>query len=159
MELLQKGKKAPQFSLEDKDGALHGLCKDSDYTVLFFYPKDNTPGCTIEAKEFSEALQRFARLKIKVIGISGGDAKSKTKFCDKHGLVVPMVSDEDFAVSTAYGVYGEKKFMGRVFDGIHRTTFIIGKNRTIQHVFDKVKPEGHAQEVLDVIKSLTKQSK
>lgn len=159
MKLLQKGDKAPSFSLEDKDGVLHGLGKDSDFTVLFFYPKDNTPGCTIEAKEFSDALQQFARLKIKVLGISGGDAKSKTKFCEKHDLVVPMVSDPDFAVSTAYGVYGEKKFMGRVFDGIHRTTFIIDKNRSIQHVFDKVKPKGHAQEVLDVITSLAKQGK
>lgn len=156
MEVLQAGEKAPQFSLEDKDGNRLSLDSDSNFTVLFFYPKDNTPGCTIEAKEFSDAAKAFARRKIKAIGISGGDANSKRKFCEKHELVVPMVSDVDFAVSTAYGVYGEKKFMGRVFDGIHRTTFIIDKTGVIRHVFHKVKPKGHAQEVLDVIATLTK---
>lgn len=158
MKLLKRGEKAPGFSLEDKDGSLHDLGGDGDFTVLFFYPKDNTPGCAIEAKEFSDAMQNFVVRKIKVLGISGGDSKSKTKFCDKYGLVVQMVSDSDFAVSKAYGVYGEKKFMGRVFDGIHRTTFIIDKAGTIRHVFQRVKPKGHAQEVLDVIEDLKKQA-
>jgi peroxiredoxin Q/BCP len=155
MEILKKGEKAPQFSLKDKDGNVYRL-KDtsSEYTVLFFYPKDSTPGCTIEAREFSEASATFNRRKIRLIGISGGDQKSKTKFCEKHELKVALVSDSDFAVSTAYGVYGEKKFMGRVFDGIHRTTFIINKGGKILHVFEKVKPAGHADEVLGVIKSL-----
>jgi peroxiredoxin Q/BCP len=155
--MLKKGQKAPSFSLEDKDGNIFGIKdKDCAHTVLFFYPKDNTPGCTIEAKEFSDMATKFKRQKIRLIGISGGDAKSKTKFCEKHELNVTLVSDSDFKVSDAYGVYGEKKFMGMVFNGIHRATFVVNSAGTIEHVFEKVKPAGHALEVLEVIKALRK---
>jgi peroxiredoxin Q/BCP len=151
MSEIKIGAKAPKFKLLDKDGKSHGIGDGAakDHTVLFFYPKDDTPGCTIESKEFSEALAEFEARGIRVIGISGGDNKTKAKFCAKHGLLVPLVSDTDFAVSQAYGVYGEKKFMGRSYMGITRATFIIDGKGVLVQIFDKVKPEGHAAEVLD----------
>jgi peroxiredoxin Q/BCP len=153
---LKEGSKAPRFSLPDKDGNAHGLAKSSaDFTVIYFYPKDNTPGCTIEAQEFSAKLREFDKRNVRVIGISGGDEKSKEKFCTKYELKLPLVSDADFAVSMAYGVYGDKKFMGRVYKGIHRVTFLVNKQGTIVRIFDSVKPKGHAQEVLDVLDELS----
>jgi peroxiredoxin Q/BCP len=151
MSEIKIGAKAPKFKLLDKDGNPHGIGDGAakEHTVLFFYPKDDTPGCTIESKEFSKALGEFAARGIRVIGISGGDSKTKAKFCAKHGLEVPLVSDTDFAVSQAYGVYGEKKFMGRSYMGISRATFIVDSKGEIVQVFDKVKPEGHAAEVLE----------
>ena len=152
---LKEGAKAPGFSLKDRKGKLVSLgSRASDYTVIYFYPKDNTPGCTIEAQEFSRTLRQFAAKKASVIGVSGGDEKTKTTFCEKYGLTVSLVSDSDFKVSRAYGVYGDKKFMGRVFKGIHRKTFIVDKRGVIVRVFSSVKPEGHAQEVLAVIDQL-----
>lgn len=152
---MKEGAKAPQFTLLDKDGnaVSLGMAK-SDFTVLYFYPKDSTPGCTIEAQEFSRSLKDFKARKTAVIGISGGDQKSKEKFCEKYSLSVPLVSDEDFAVSKAYKVYGDKKFMGRTFKGIHRKTFIIDKRGVVARVFDTVKPEGHAREVLAALDEL-----
>lgn len=146
-------KKAPHFSLKNKEAKEVAL-KDinADFTVLFFYPKDNTPGCTIEAKEFSSNIDKFKKLKTEVIGISGGDEKSKQKFCDKHDLEVTLLSDPDFKVSTKYGVYGQKKFMGKEYLGISRTTFILDKNKDIIKVYEKVKPLGHAKEILDFLK-------
>ncbi len=149
---LKEGSKAPKFNLQDKDGESYGVgVTKADYTVLFFYPKDNTPGCTIEAKEFSDAVATFKRRKIALIGISGGDAKSKAKFCEKQSLTVPLVSDTDFTVSQAYGVYGDKKFMGRSFKGIHRTTFVVDAKGVVVGVFESVKPQGHAKEILEFI--------
>lgn len=159
MAQVREGAKAPKFALRDKDGRSHGVGKaQADFTVLYFYPKDDTPGCTIEAKEFSKNLRDFKNRNAAVIGISGGDEKSKAKFCKKYKLEVPLVSDTDFAVSRAYGVYGDKKFMGRVYKGIHRKTFIVDKSGVVARVFDSVKPEGHAEEVLEALDSLKKGS-
>jgi len=155
MATIKEGAKAPQFKLQDKDGESIGLgAGKADYTVVYFYPKDNTPGCTIEAQEFSKSLKLFQARKAAVVGISGGDERSKEKFCEKYSLSVPLVSDSDFKVSRAYGVYGDKKFMGRVFKGIHRKTFIVDKRGVVVKVFDSVKPEGHAQEVLEALDEL-----
>jgi len=155
MSKLKVGDKAPKFKLIDKDSEEHGVGLDkSDYLVLFFYPKDNTPGCTLEAQGFSASLKDFTRRKAKVIGISGGDQKTKDKFCAKYDLKVVLVSDTDFSVAKAYGVFGDKKFMGRVYKGIFRTTFIVDKSGKIAHVFEDVKPDGHAEEVLGVLKGL-----
>lgn len=146
---ISEGAKAPRFTLFDKDGVEHGVGKTkADFLVLFFYPKDNTPGCTVESQEFSDALKEFARRGAKVIGISGGDQKTKEKFCSKYALAVDLVSDTDFAVSRAYGVYGEKKFMGRTYQGIFRTTFVVDKSGTIIKIYSEVTPKGHAREVL-----------
>jgi peroxiredoxin Q/BCP len=155
MKELKVGAKAPKVELLDKDGeTVKSAWSKSDFTVLFFYPKDSTPGCTIEANEFSDSLKNFQKRNVFVVGISGGDAKSKAKFCAKHSLEVSLVSDSDFEVSQAYGAYGEKKFMGRTFNGIHRKTFIVDSRGVVAHVFSKVKPEGHAEEDLGGIDEL-----
>ena len=152
---MEIGKNAPVFNLKDKEGKNVDL-KDikEDYVVVYFYPKDNTPGCTTEAIEFSADAQEFAKLKTKVIGISGGDEKSKQKFCSENSLTVTLLSDPDFKVATAYETYGPKKFMGRVFKGIQRKTFILDQQRKLIKIFDNVKAAGHSKEVLEFISSL-----
>jgi peroxiredoxin Q/BCP len=155
MKGLREGAKAPTFKLQDKDGSTHGVgATKSEYTVLYFYPKDDTPGCTLEALDFSKNLNDFKSRKAAVIGVSGGDRKTKQKFCDKYKLAVPLVSDSDFSVSRAYGAYGEKKFMGRAYKGIFRKTFIVDGKGIIARIFDSVKPEGHASEVLKALDEL-----
>tara|TARA_B100000315_G_C14504957_1_gene554147 strand:- start:749 stop:1210 length:462 start_codon:yes stop_codon:yes gene_type:complete len=152
--VLQSGK-APNIDLPDKNGVEHNLKSiDASYFVIYFYPRDNTPGCTIEAIDFSEDLKKYNALKTVVIGISGGDETTKTKFCDKYNLKVLLLSDSNFAVSKAYGVYGSKKFIGRIFKGITRTTFILNKDKEIIHVFKNVKAKGHSEEVLKYLKTL-----
>ena len=145
--------KAPEFSLKDKDSKIHSL-KDikGDFIVLYFYPKDSTPGCTIEAQQFNKDLSNFKKFNTIIIGISGGDEKSKTKFCEKHNLKLLLLSDSDFKVSKEYGVYGEKSFMGRKFFGISRTTFILDKDHKIINIYNKVNPLAHSEEVLIFIK-------
>ena len=152
---ISEGKKAPAFNLSDKDGEKHRLSAiESEYVVLFFYPKDNTPGCTIEASSFSKDMKKFAALNTEVIGISGGDEKSKTKFCEKNKLTNLLLSDTDYAVAKKFGVYGQKSFMGKKFLGIQRCTFVLDEKKKIIKVFDKVKPKEHAKEVLSFIRSL-----
>ncbi|MBN1792187.1 thioredoxin-dependent thiol peroxidase [Candidatus Woesearchaeota archaeon] len=148
-----EGSPAPDFMLKDKDGKQYSL-KDitTTYAVLYFYPKDNTPGCTIEALEFNKALSVLHKLGVSVVGVSGGNEKSKKSFCEKHGLNLLLLSDSDFSASAKYGVYGEKKFMGRAYKGISRVTFILDKDRKILKVFDKVNPATHAAEVIDFLK-------
>lgn len=146
---------APDFSLKDKNDKLHSLSKiNSKYKVIYFYPKDSTPGCTIESKELSDALPEFQKLNTQVIGISGGDNKSKEKFCTKYDLKLLLLSDTDFSVSKLYKVYGEKSFMGRKYLGINRTTFVTDKNNKILKIFEKVSPLGHAKEVLNFVREI-----
>lgn len=152
---MEEGQLAPNFSLKDKNEELHSLSDLKDnYTVIFFYPKDNTPGCTIETKSFNGNLEKFKELKTGVIGISGGDEKSKTKFCSKYDLDVTLLSDTDFTVSTSFGVYGEKSFMGRKYMGISRKTFILNNEHKIIKIFHKVKPMTHVKEVIEYIQQL-----
>lgn len=154
---LKVGQSAPRFSLKDKDGKAHSLdTSKAEYTVLYFYPKDDTPGCTLEAKEFSQFIEKFASRNVRVVGVSGGDEKTKAKFCAKYSLKVPLVSDSDFKVAKAYGAYGTKKFMGRTFQGIFRKTFLVDKAGKIARIFETVKPEGHAEEVLAAIDEISK---
>lgn len=152
MKSLKEGAKAPSFALTDKSGKKISL-KDIEtpYTVVYFYPKDDTPGCTIEAKEFSEALPKFKKAGASIIGISGGTDKTKDKFCTKHNLKVTLLTDPDFTVSKAYKSYGKKKFMGREYMGIYRKTFLLDNAKKIVKIFDEVSPEGHADEVLELI--------
>lgn len=155
MKLLKEGKKAPAFTLPDKDDVKHKLNEiDSKYTVLFFYPKDSTPGCTIEANEFTSDIKKFEKLDTKIIGISGGDSRTKSKFCEKHNLKTLLLSDTDFKISDKYGVYGEKQFMGKKFMGINRVTYVLDANKKVVKVYNKVKAKGHSKEVLDYIKQL-----
>ena len=117
-------------------------------------PKDNTPGCTIESKGFNSFLDEFKKLGVTVIGISGGDDNSKKKFCKKYDLNVILLSDPDFSVCKNYKAYGEKHFMGKKYNGIFRVTYILDKDKKIIKIYEKVKSVGHAEEVLNFIKSL-----
>ena len=157
MPSIRAGQKAPNFKLNDKDGGVHQLqSPGADFTVLYFYPKDSTPGCTLEAQEFTATLKDFKARGARVIGVSGGDGSSKAKFCSKYKLNVPLVSDTDFKVAKSFGAYGDKKFMGRSFKGIFRKTFILDSKGTVVKVFESVKPEGHATEVLKAIDAMTR---
>ncbi len=145
---------APNFSLKDKDGKTHRL---TDYKnkiiVLYFYPKDNTPGCTIEAQEFTKSLEQFDKFGAVIIGISGGDELTKSKFCKKYDINVTLLSDTDFEISKKYQVYNQKSFLGKKFMGINRITFII-KDAKIIKVYNKVYPPNHAKEILEFMKEL-----
>ena len=154
MQLLEPNSTAPMFTLNDKDGNSIAL-KDltSQYTILYFYPKDNTPGCTTEALMFNKHIPDFNKLGAQIIGIGGGDDTSKKKFCEKNNLVLTLLSDPDFKVSKKYGAYGQKKLWGEVFNGINRVTYVLDEDKTILKVFDKVKPKDHAQELLEFLKS------
>lgn len=156
MNKVTEKKKAPQFSLPDKDGMMHSLKEWKDnYIVVYFYPKDDTPGCTIEALEFSSTLKQFAKLGARVVGISGGDEKSKASFCKKHKLQVLLLSDGDFAVAKRFESYGAKTFMGRKYTGILRSTFVLDANHKILKRYDNVSAKGHAEEVLGFITALS----
>lgn len=151
--MATEGKKAPAFTLEDKDGEKYKLGSfQEDYLVLFFYPKDSTPGCTTETVGFDKLLRKFANQGAAVVGISGGTNKTKQKFCEKHSLKTLLLTDPDYSTAKKYGAFGLKKFMGREYEGIFRMTFVLDKNRKVIKVFEKVKPAEHPQEVLDFIK-------
>ena len=122
--------------------------------MIYFYPKDNTPGCTIEAHQFNQHFTEFKKQKVQIIGISGGDEKSKTKFCEKNRLDLLLLSDTDFSVSKKYGVYGKKSFLGRKFMGISRTSYLLDTNKIVLKVYEKVNPFRHAMEVLEDVKRL-----
>lgn len=156
MTAVAEGKKAPQFALKDKEGTLHSLKSlEAEYLVVFFYPKDDTPGCTVEAKNFEDAARQLKKFGAQVIGISGGNEKTKEKFCTKHGLdSILLLSDPEFATAQAYNSYGEKKFMGRTYNGIFRNTFILDKDRKIIKIYTGVDPKTHSKEVLELFRSL-----
>ncbi len=150
---LKEGDSAPDFTLPDQDG---NKVKLSDFAgkknvVLYFYPKDLTPGCTVEACTFSEANSKFAKKDAVILGVSFDDAKTHQKFIGKHGLKIDLLSDLDKKVADKYGVYQEKSLYGRKFMGIVRSTFVIDKKGKIKKIFPKVKVEGHWKEVLDAI--------
>lgn len=152
---LLEGAQAPDFALSDKEGTTHQLSSGAaKYTVLYFYPKDDTPGCTIEAQEFNAALPEFHARNVRVIGISGGTEKTKGKFCSKYKLSLLLLSDTDFSVANSYNAYGDKKFMGRSYQGIFRKTFLIDKQGMIVRIFNEVKPAGHALQLLASIDAL-----
>jgi peroxiredoxin Q/BCP len=147
--MLATGEKAPDFSLSDKSGQQFSLASFAGkQLVLYFYPKDDTPGCTIEAQAFSRALPEFEKRGVQVVGISGGDDASKQRFCDKYNLQLTLLSDPDASVARAYGVYGMKTFLGKSYLGIHRSTFVLSADGTVLKAYDSVKPEYHTDEVL-----------
>jgi thioredoxin-dependent peroxiredoxin len=152
---LQPGDTAPDFSLPD--GA-ENIVKLSDFrgqrVVLYFYPRDNTPGCTKEACGFRDAYPDFQDSKAVVLGVSTDDAKAHMKFATKLNLPFPLLTDADGKVSAAYDSYGLKQFMGKEYMGISRNTFIIGADGKIEKIYFKVKPESHASEVLTDLSSL-----
>ena len=147
--MLKEGAKAPAFSLPSDDGGTVAL-KDlkGKKVVLYFYPKDDTSGCTTEACEFRDSWAAVKRKGAVVLGISPDGVKSHGKFKEKYDLPFPLLADEDHAVAEAYGVWGEKSMYGRKYFGILRTTFVIDEAGRVAKVFEKVKPKGHAAEVL-----------
>jgi thioredoxin-dependent peroxiredoxin len=150
MPLIDPGKKAPAFTLKDQDGTAHKL---ADYegrpVILYFYPKDDTPGCTQESCDFQAALPRFKKSKAAVFGISILDEKSKAKFATKHGLTFPLLADADHAVAEKYGVWQEKSNYGRKYMGIARTTYLIGPDGKVVQRWDNVKVNGHVDAVIE----------
>lgn len=147
--MLEKGMKAPDFTLEDKDGNRVSL---SDFlgkrVVLYFYPKDNTPGCTRQACAFAGLYKEFQNKGVEVIGISRDSMASHVKFAEKYNLPFILLSDPELAAIQAYGVWQEKKLYGKTSMGVVRTTFIIGENGIIEKVMPKVKPDSNAAEIL-----------
>jgi peroxiredoxin Q/BCP len=153
--LPQVGDAAPDFTLastDDKDVSLSDF-KGKSAVVLYFYPRDDTPGCTAEACSFRDLRSMFNQQGAEILGVSVDTIKSHKKFQTKYHLTFPLLADPDHAVADKYGVWQMKKFMGRQYMGIARTTFVIGKNGTIKAVFPNVKVEGHADQVLEAIKS------
>jgi peroxiredoxin Q/BCP len=152
MALIEPGKKAPAFNLKDQDAKAHKL---SDYAgkqvILYFYPKDDTPGCTQESCDFRDLQPNFKKSKAVVFGISILDEKSKARFAEKHGLNFPLLADADHAVAEKYGVAQEKTLYGRKFMGIARTTYLIGGDGKVEKRWDNVKVGGHADEVLAAV--------
>lgn len=149
---LKLGDKAPDFGLPDSEGNKTRLSDFSgQYVVLYFYPKDDTPGCTTEACEFSSDSRKFKTKGVKIIGISADPPQSHQKFIDKYKLRFTLLSDPNHNVCEKYGVWVEKSMYGKKYMGIARTTFIIGKDGVIRHIYEKVKPEGHSGEVLKEI--------
>ena len=151
--MLEAGMKAPAFTLPDKEGNLVSL---SDFAgkrvVLYFYPKDNTPGYTRQACAFAAAYEEFKTLEAVVIGISRDSAASHQKFADKHGLPFILLSDPELTAIQAYGVWQEKKLYGKVSMGVVRTTFVIDGHGVIEKVMPKVKPDTNAEEVLSYLR-------
>ncbi len=152
---IEVGKPAPDFSLPDHDGNTLSLRSFAGVPlVIFFYPKDDTSGCTAEALAFSAAAPAFREAGAAVIGISPDPQKSHVKFRTKHGLTVPLGSDEDKTALEAYGVWTKKAMYGRQYMGVERTTVLIGKDGKIAKIWPKVKVPGHADEVLAAVKAL-----
>ncbi|MGI6251318.1 MAG: thioredoxin-dependent thiol peroxidase [Anaerolineaceae bacterium] len=149
---LKIGDKAPEFSLNDQNGELHNL---SDYrgrkVVLYFYPKDDTPGCTKEACNFRDNIARFTTAGVEVIGVSVDSEKSHAKFANKYELPFILLADTEKKVVEDYGVWGEKNFMGRKYLGTTRSTFLIDEEGVIFKIYKKVKPSEHAQEILELL--------
>jgi peroxiredoxin Q/BCP len=152
---LTPGAKAPAFSLLRDGGGRVSLADfKGQKLVLYFYPRADTPGCTIESKAFSELSKAFAKADTAVLGVSADSVKAQDAFKAKYGLAIPLASDETHKMLDAYGVWGEKSMYGKTFMGITRTTFLIGTDGRIAHVWPKVKVEGHAEEVLAATKAL-----
>ncbi len=147
---LRAGKKAPDFSAPDQTGKLRTLSEFAGKKlILYFYPKDDTPGCTAEACNLRDNYERFQEEGYEILGVSPDSAKRHLKFIHKHTLPFDLLVDEDHAVARAYGVWGEKKFMGRTFDGIHRTTFVIDEFGRLADVILKVKTKDHTTQLLE----------
>ena len=149
------GEKAPNFKLP-RDGG--GTVSLADFKgrklVLYFYPKADTPGCTKEAIDFNALRRAFAKAETDIVGVSADPVRAQEKFRDKHDLAIPLASDEEKKMLTAYGVWGEKSMYGRKFMGVKRTTLLIGHDGCVARVWENVKVPGHAEAVLDAAKAL-----
>ena len=148
--MLSEGDLVPKFEASDANGK---KVKSSDFKgknhVIYFYPKDFTPGCTTEADEFSKDYSKFQKEGIEIIGVSPDDVDSHKKFCEKMGIKFPLLADTDKEISQKFGVWGKKNFMGREYMGVLRSTFLVDEKGKIFKIFPKVKPAGHSKEVLE----------
>lgn len=148
--MIPEGTEAPDFSLPDSDGKMVKLSDFAGKTVvLYFYPKDDTPGCATEACGFRDASAEYKKRDAVILGISPDDSASHSKFSRKHKLPFTLLADAGAKVCKDYGVWGERSFMGRKFTGVSRTTFIIAPDGEVEKIFRNVKPEGHEKEVLE----------
>ncbi|MEX1220641.1 MAG: thioredoxin-dependent thiol peroxidase [Idiomarina sp.] len=155
MNTLKAGDKAPEFQLQDANDELVSL-KDllaRQRVLVYFYPKAMTPGCTLQAQQLRDHQQQLAAHNVTVVGISPDAPKRLAKFTERDGLNFTLLSDEDHKVADDFGVWGNKKFMGKEYDGIHRISFLIESDGTVSHVFDKFKTKNHHEVVLDVLAS------
>jgi thioredoxin-dependent peroxiredoxin len=155
MPVIEPGRKAPPFALSDQHGQTHRL---SDYAgrpvILYFYPKDDTPGCTKQACGFRDTLPRFKPSKAVVLGVSILNEASKAKFAEKYGLTFPLLADPDHEVADRYGVWQKRSMYGRSFMGVARTTYLIDGEGKVAKRWDKVKVDRHAEEVLKAVNEL-----
>lgn len=153
MKQLRTGDKAPVFAGTDQNGKTISLNDFKGKKVaIYFYPKDNTPGCTVQACNLRDNYEVLMDKGIQVIGVSADSVASHQKFIDKFDLPFPLIADEDRKVIEQFGVWGPKKFMGKVYDGIHRTTFLIDEDQKIAGVIEKVNTKDHANEILEIFK-------
>lgn len=152
--MVKEGNAAPVFTAKNANGETVRL-KDlrGQKVVLYFYPQDDTPGCTKEACSFRDDFAAFKKRGIEVLGVSPDNEASHKKFAAKYKLPFTLLADPDHSIADAYGVYGEKKFMGRTYMGVKRITFLIDEKGKIKKVFEKVKPDEHAQEVLEAFEA------
>jgi len=152
---IKEGLPAPEFSLRDENDVVRNL---QDYrgspVLLYFYPKDDTPGCTTEACSFRDDYAEYEKAGVIILGVSPDSVKSHQKFKAKYHLPFTLLADEDHAVCSLYGVWGPKKMYGKEYEGVFRTTFLIGADGKILKVFENVKPDGHSQEVLSALQNL-----
>jgi len=154
---MKVNSKAPIFKLPSTSKKDYSL-KDSigKYVIIYFYPKDDTPGCTIETNDFNKLLPKFKKLNCEVLGVSKDSLKSHEKFREKYKIKFNLLADEEIKVLKKYKVWGKKKFMGREFMGIIRTTFLIDKKGKIIKIWDNVKVKDHAKEVLETLQNIVK---
>jgi peroxiredoxin Q/BCP len=153
MALIEPGTKAPAFTLKDQHSTTHRLADYAGrHVVVYFYPKDDTPGCTKEACAFQDALPDFSGVDAAVLGVSVLDEKSKAKFATKHDLTFPLLADVDHAVAEAYGAWQEKSMYGRTYMGVARVTYLVGPDGRVVRRWDGVKVDGHADEVLAALR-------
>lgn len=151
---IAEGEIAPNFQFQ-VDGKMYSLSELQQTCLLYFYPKDSTPGCTKQACGIRDSWPEFENAGILVVGVSKDSESSHEKFREKYQLPFPLIADTEGALCQAYGVWGEKKFMGRVFNGIHRMSFLIGPDRRILKTYPKVKPDTHASQILEDAGALT----
>ncbi len=154
-EIINIGEKAPIFQAVNQNNDLVSL-EDflNQWVIVYFYPKDNTPGCTTEAKDFTAYEQEFRELGVKIIGISPDSSQSHQKFCNKHQLTITLLSDAEHEIASNYGVWQLKKFMGKEYMGVVRSTFLINPEGNIAHIWPKVKVKGHVEAVFNHLKQL-----
>ena len=148
--VIQEGERVPDFDLKSNTGeTISSADMSGQRYVIYFYPRDFTPGCTTEADEFSKAHAEFADAGIRILGVSPDTAESHRKFCDKMDIPYDLLADTEKTLANAFGVWGPKKFMGREYMGVNRSTFLVNEDGIVFKAFAKVKPKGHARQVLE----------